>query len=64
MLAIYVLSKGLLTKMLCSTYMISRSLYLFSLHSIKCANCVHCSVYYDSNFLVEDFDYLTIEQKK
>jgi hypothetical protein len=63
-LAAHVLSEGLLAEMPCSACMISRSLYLFSPHSIKCADCVRRGVYYDSNFSADDFDHLTAEQKK
>jgi hypothetical protein len=63
-LAARVLSEGLLVKILCSAYVISRSLYLFSLHFIKCADYVHYRVYCDSNFLANDFNHLTVEQKK
>jgi Zn ribbon nucleic-acid-binding protein len=63
-LAAHVLSEGLLAEMPCSACTTSRSLCLFSLYSLKCVDCVHCSVHCDSNFLVDDFNYLTIEQKK
>jgi hypothetical protein len=63
-LAARVLSKGLLTEMLYSACTTSRSLCLFSPHSIKCADYVRCSVYCDGNFSADDFDHLTIEQKK
>jgi hypothetical protein len=59
-----VLSEGLLAKMPYSACATSRSLYLFSLYSIKYADCVHYNVCYNGNFLADDFDYLTIEQKK
>jgi hypothetical protein len=60
-LAAHVLSEGLLAEMSCSAYVVSRSLYLFSPHSIKCADCVHRGVHYDGNFLADDFDRLTTE---
>jgi hypothetical protein len=56
-----VLSKGLLAEMLCLACVISGSLCLFSLYSIKCADYVRCSVCCDGNFLVDDFNCLTIE---
>jgi hypothetical protein len=61
MLAARVLSKGLLAEMPCSAYAISRSLCLFSPHSIKCADCVRCGVRCDGNFSADDFDRLTAE---
>jgi hypothetical protein len=63
-LAAHVLSKGLLAEMPCSAYATSRSLCLFSLHFIKCADYVHYDVRYNSNFSADDFDRLTMEQKK
>jgi hypothetical protein len=60
-LATRVLSKGLLAKMLYSAYAISRSLYRFSPHSVKCADYVRRDIRYDDNFLADDFDRLTIE---
>jgi hypothetical protein len=63
-LATCVLSKGLLAKMLYTTYITSRLLCLFSLHSIKCANYVCYGIYYDGNFLADDFNRLTVKQKK
>jgi hypothetical protein len=63
-LATYVLSKGLLAEMSCSACVISRSLYLFSPYSIKCADCVRRGVRCDGNFSADDFDRLTAEQKK
>jgi hypothetical protein len=63
-LAARVLSKGLLAEMLCSAYATSRSLCLFSPHSIKCADCVRYSVRCDGNFSTDDFDRLTTEQRK
>jgi hypothetical protein len=60
-LAARVLSKGLLAEMPCSAYVISRSLYLFSPHSIKCADCVRRGVRYNGNFSADDFDRLTAE---
>jgi hypothetical protein len=63
-LAARVLSEGLLAEIPCSACAISRSLCLFSLHSIKCADCVHRGVRCDSNFSTDDFDHLTTEQKK
>jgi hypothetical protein len=61
MLAARVLSKRLLAKMLYSVCATSRSLYLFSPHSIKYADCVRRDVRCDSNFLTDDFDHLTTE---
>jgi hypothetical protein len=63
-LATCVLSKRLLAKMSCSAYTISRSLCLFSPHSVKCADCVQHRICYNSNFLTDNFDHLTIEQRK
>jgi hypothetical protein len=63
-LAARVLSKRLLAEMPYSAYATSRSLYLFSPHFIKCADCVHHRVHYNDNFLADDFDHLTTEQKK
>jgi hypothetical protein len=63
-LAAHVLSKGLLAEMLYSVCAISGSLCLFSPYSIKCADCVRRGVYYNSNFSADDFDHLTVEQKK
>jgi hypothetical protein len=60
-LATRVLSKRLLAEMPCSAYTTSKSLYLFSPHSIKCADCVRYNVYCDDNFLADDFDRLTAE---
>jgi hypothetical protein len=56
-----VLSEGLLAEMPHSAYAISGLVYLFSPHSIKCADCVHRGVYYDGNFSADDFDCLTAE---
>jgi hypothetical protein len=63
-LAARVLSEGLLAEMLCSAYMISGSLCLFSPHSIKCSDYVRRNVRYNDNFSADDFDCLTAEQKK
>jgi hypothetical protein len=63
-LAACVLSKGLLAEMLYSACATSRSLCLFSPHSIKCADYVRCDVCYNGNFSADNFDCLTIEQKK
>jgi hypothetical protein len=48
----------------CSACATSRSLYLFSPHSVKCVDCVRYNVYYNSNFSADDFNHLTIEQRK
>jgi hypothetical protein len=63
-LAARVLSEGLLAEMLCSACAISGSLCRFSPHSTKCADCVHRGVRCDGNFSADDFDRLTVEQKK
>jgi hypothetical protein len=63
-LAAHVLSEGLLAEMSCLAYVISRSLCRFSPHFTKCANCVRHGIRYDGNFLADDFDRLTVEQKK
>jgi hypothetical protein len=63
-LAARVLSEGLLTEMPCSACAISRSLYQFSPHSTKCADCVRRDIHYDGNFSADDFDRLTVKQKK
>jgi hypothetical protein len=63
-LAARVLSEGLLAEMSCSACAISGSLCLFSPYSIKCADCVRRGVRYDGNFLADDFDRLTAEQRK
>jgi hypothetical protein len=47
-----------------SDYATSGSLYLFFPASTPCAKCVRRSVRYDGNFSVDDFDHLTIEQRK
>jgi hypothetical protein len=60
-LAAHVLSKGLLAEMSYSACAISGSLYLFSPHSIKCADCVRRGVRCDGNFSADDFDRLTME---
>jgi hypothetical protein len=60
-LAACVLSEGLLAEMPYSAYAVSGSLYLFSPHSIKCADYVRHSVHYDGNFSADDFDRLTTE---
>jgi hypothetical protein len=60
-LAARVLAEGLLAEMLCSACATSGSLYLFSPHSIKCADYVRRGVRYDGNFSADDFDRLTIE---
>jgi hypothetical protein len=60
-LAARVLSEGLLAEMPYLAYAISRSLCLFSPHSIKCVDCVRCSVRCDGNFSADDFDRLTAE---
>jgi hypothetical protein len=60
-LAARVLSEGLLAEMPYSAYAISGSLYLFSPHSIKCADYVRRGVRCDGNFLADDFDRLIAE---
>ena len=63
-LAARVLSEGLLAEMPCSACAISGSLCRFSPHSTKCADCVRRGIRCDRNFLADDFDRLTAEQKK
>ena len=63
-LAARVLSEGVLTEITCSACAISGSLYHFSPHSIKCADCVRRGIRCDRNFSADDFDRLTREQKK
>jgi hypothetical protein len=63
-LATCVASKGKEVEMPCSSYASSRSLYIFSNSSTRCAECVRHGVRYNGNFSVDDFDYLTIEQCK
>jgi hypothetical protein len=63
-LAARVLSKGLLAEMPCLAYAISGSLCRFSLYSTKCADYVRYGIRCDGNFSADDFDHLTMEQKK
>jgi hypothetical protein len=48
--------------MSCSFYVASRMLCLFSAHFLRCAKYVCKRVYYDGNFSIKDFDYLTIKR--
>jgi hypothetical protein len=60
-LATRVALEGKVVKMSYSSYVTSRSLYVFSDSSTRCAKCVRRGVYYDSNFSIDDFDRLTAE---
>jgi hypothetical protein len=57
-------SKGIVAEMLHSGYTTSRSLHIFSPSSTRCAKYVRYNVRYDSNFSADDFDRLTIKQRK
>jgi hypothetical protein len=61
MLATRVASKGKEAEMLYSSYITSGSLYNFSDSLTQCAEYVHRGVRYDGNFLVDNFDRLTIK---
>jgi hypothetical protein len=53
-----------MAEMPCSECTALGSLYVFSASLTRCAECVRCSVRYDDNFSVDDFDRLTAEQRK
>jgi hypothetical protein len=59
-----VASEGTVARMLYSRYTTSESLCVFSASLIRCSGCVRRGVRYDGNFSVDDFDRLTIEQRK
>jgi hypothetical protein len=53
--------KSVKVDILYSPCTISRSLYMFSKASMKCLECVCYNVYYNRNFLSNDFNYLIIK---
>jgi heterodisulfide reductase subunit C len=63
-LATRVAFEGKEVEMLYSGCATSRSLCVFSDSLTRCAECVRCSVRCDGNFSIDDFDRLTIKQRK
>jgi hypothetical protein len=48
----------------CSSCVASRTLYLFSIYSFKCAKYMRKEVHYDENFSTKNFDRLTIKRQR
>jgi hypothetical protein len=63
-LATRVASKGKTVEILYSIYMTSGSLYIFSDSLIRYAECVRRGVRCDGNFSIDDFNRLTVKQRK
>jgi hypothetical protein len=46
---------------LCSSYIVFKTLYIFLTYSIKCVKCVYYEVKCDNNFFKNDFNKLIIK---